>query len=98
MFKLNKYTAIKNQNLQLQRDNAPIRIVYKEHKNGISFNPYLIGKIGPSLTNELLKKDTLTAILKVSTYKEALLVQTRIVDYDFKNDLLINLSTCCCWD
>ena len=72
-------SVVKKQNKKLEKNDAPIRLKYKEHNGGITYNPYLIGRIAPTVANSLLTKDTLDAIKKIYKDKEVNLVQTRFV-------------------
>jgi len=80
---------IENRNVQLQKDDAPIRLVYKEYKGGGgNFNPYLIGQIKSSIASELLEKDTLASISRHGEFKKISLIQTRAVKHDTKNKFI----------
>lgn len=72
-------SAVNQQNKKLKKDDAPIRLKYKEYDGGIIYNPYLIGTIAPTVADSLLMKDTLNAIKRKTKDKATSLIQTRFV-------------------
>jgi len=72
-------SGIQDRNKELRKEDAPIRLKYKEYNQGITFHPYLIGKVAPTTARPLLIKDTLNAIKTKYKDKEENLVQTRFV-------------------
>jgi len=68
-------------NKRLAEQDAPIRYKAIESKNGVSHEPYLVGKIAPSVASKLLKKDTLNLIMQKEKTRDIELMQTRYVSH-----------------
>ena len=88
---INHSTAINGieyKNEQLKELDAPIRIAYKEGKEGVSYHPYLLGKISHSVATNpqapTLMRDTLKSIWEKGKNKSVTLVQTRHLVYNSK--------------
>jgi len=81
--------TLKNENLKLQKSGAPIRLIYTELKRGgVVFKRALLGQVHLSIAGNILKQDTLLAILKHGRFKEVSLFQTRAVKRDFRSNLV----------
>jgi uncharacterized protein YceK len=66
-------------NNQLSEQNSPIRYTSVESEYGVSSQPYLLGKIAPSVADTLLKTDVLNLIKKKEDTQNIKLVQTRFL-------------------
>lgn len=73
--------GVKIANEKLEKDNSPIRYVANESQYGVSFQPYLIGKIAPSIADFVLKNDALKLIMQKENTQDIELVQTRFVSH-----------------
>jgi len=71
--------GIEHKNEQLKELDAPIRIAYKEGEEGLSYHPYLVGKIGPSVATNpqapTLMRDTLKSIWEKGKNKSVRLIR-----------------------
>lgn len=71
--------GVKMANEQLAKDNSPVRYTSVESEYGVSSQPYLLGKIAPSVADSVLKKDVLKLIKQKEDTSNISLVQTRFL-------------------
>ena len=72
--------GVKMANEQLAKDNSPVRYTSTESEYGISSQPYLLGKIAPSVADGVLKQDVLKLIMQKEGTPDIKLVQTRFLN------------------
>ena len=74
--------TIESRNTQLEQADAPIRVAYRKTSSGLSFRPYLLGKIESSAANPKLIHDVLNGILNRDGDQALSLIQVRRIKLD----------------